>query len=147
MSRCLHRAGIFTIRDLTDGPIDRLSGIAGLGEASVEAIRRQLRLRGVHYIEQSSDRRRHGAWGFEGRYFKRSPIARRSRRLLTIAGALLPPLERERWVEEWAGELHALPTRRARARLIMSLLTAAGPKLAVTLRRERAGRRPAWPAS
>lgn len=37
---------------------------------------------------------------------------------------MLPPGERDRRVQEWAGELHALKARRAVARFILSVLLA-----------------------
>jgi (p)ppGpp synthase/HD superfamily hydrolase len=61
-------------------------------------------------------------------------------RLLTIAAVLLPAAARARWVEEWIGELHALPDRRARARFTRQVV-AGMPRLAVELRRPDPGAR------
>jgi Bacterial RNA polymerase, alpha chain C terminal domain len=70
-----------------------------------------------------------------------------SRHALDAAGALLPAAERDRWVEEWKGELHALGSRKARALFVMSLLFAGARKLAATLRHVWPGGKPAWPDS
>jgi hypothetical protein len=70
-----------------------------------------------------------------------------SRRALGLAGALLPAVERRRWVEEWEGELCALGSARARARFILSLLFTGRGKLAVTLRHVWPGEKPRWPTS
>ena len=72
---------------------------------------------------------------------------RLSLRALSLAGALLPAAERDRWVEEWRGELHALRSRKARARFIASLLFPGGRKLALTLRHVWPGEKPARPDS
>jgi GTP pyrophosphokinase len=64
-----------------------------------------------------------------------------SGRLLTAMTALLPGPAQTRWREEWMGELHTFPTRRARARFAVH--TAFGvPRLAVTLRRPPPAGRP-----
>jgi hypothetical protein len=66
------------------------------------------------------------------------PPGRLARWALNAAGVLLPALDRDRWLEEWHGELHVLGSRRARARFLVSLLVplllAGGRKFAVTLR-------------
>ncbi|WP_240972571.1 HD domain-containing protein [Nonomuraea composti] len=57
---------------------------------------------------------------------------------VVAAGAiLLPPVARTRWVEEWLGELLALPGGRARLRFAFRLL-AGMPRMALTLRRHAA---------
>jgi hypothetical protein len=80
----------------------------------------------------------------------RAPGPRRPGRLslsaLSAAGALLPADERDRWAEEWKGELHALGSRTARASFILSLLLTGGRRLAVTLRQVWPGEKPAWPS-
>jgi (p)ppGpp synthase/HD superfamily hydrolase len=74
---------------------------------------------------------------------KRNRLARTaSGRLLAATTALLPAATRNRWREEWLGELHALPARRARASFAAHTLLA-NSRLALTLRRPRASRRPA----
>jgi hypothetical protein len=70
-----------------------------------------------------------------------------SRRVLGLAGALLPAAERRRWVEEWEGELWALASRKARARFVISLLFTGRGRLAMTLRHVWPGEKPRWPAS
>jgi HD domain len=60
-----------------------------------------------------------------------------SRRLLAATAVLLPAAARERWLTDWAGELHSLVTRRSRARFTIAMITGM-PRLAATLR---------WPAS
>jgi hypothetical protein len=57
-----------------------------------------------------------------------------SERALAAAVVLLPTATRARWLQEWAGELAALPTRRARARFAFQMLRGM-PRLAVVLRR------------
>jgi hypothetical protein len=54
-------------------------------------------------------------------------------RMLAASAMILPPTTRGRWLEEWAGELSALPTRRARARFAVHTLRGM-PRLAVALR-------------
>lgn len=54
-------------------------------------------------------------------------------RLLRWAVAALPAASRDRWHEEWSGELSALPSRRDRVRFGLSLLLGV-PVLAWTLR-------------
>jgi HD domain len=55
-----------------------------------------------------------------------------SRRLLATTLVLLPAPARERWLEEWTGELTVLDTRRRRARFTLQVL-AGMPRLAATL--------------
>lgn len=73
------------------------------------------------------------------------PPGRLARWALNAAGVLLPAMDRDRWLEEWHGELHVLSSRRARARflvsLLMPLLLAGGRKFAVTLRHSWPSRR------
>jgi (p)ppGpp synthase/HD superfamily hydrolase len=57
-----------------------------------------------------------------------------SRRMLTASAVLLPTAVRARWLEEWTGELYALPGRRARARFTMQVLGGMA-RLAVVLHR------------
>jgi len=52
---------------------------------------------------------------------------------LRITAILLPNAARARWLEEWAGELAVLPTRRARAAFVVGI-TCGMPRLALTLR-------------
>lgn len=66
---------------------------------------------------------------------------------LSVGGRILPAAERDRWIEEWTNQLSELTTRRARARIIISLITAGIPKLALTLRRGRSNKKRAWSAS
>ncbi|WP_188187384.1 HD domain-containing protein [Nonomuraea sp. SYSU D8015] len=61
--------------------------------------------------------------------------------VLTVAAILLPRRARARWLEEWLGELHALPGPRARLRFA-ALLLAGMPRLAWTLRGRGAVARP-----
>jgi GTP pyrophosphokinase len=56
-----------------------------------------------------------------------------SRRLLATTAVLLPAPVRERWLEEWTGELSTLPSRRSRARFTIGMLTGM-PRLAAALR-------------
>lgn len=58
-----------------------------------------------------------------------------SRRVLAFSALLLPGSARARWLEEWIGELHALPGRRARARFTVQVLGGMA-RLAVVLRRK-----------
>ncbi len=55
-----------------------------------------------------------------------------SRRLLASAGILLPAHARDRWLEEWIGEISSIPTRRGRARFTAQML-AGMPHFAVAL--------------
>jgi (p)ppGpp synthase/HD superfamily hydrolase len=66
----------------------------------------------------------------------RSP--RVSRRVLAVSTMLLPTAARARWLEEWTGELHALPGRRARTRFTLQVLGGMA-RLAVVLRRTDTG--------
>jgi hypothetical protein len=54
-------------------------------------------------------------------------------RALAASVLLLPSAHRARWVEEWAGELSVLSTRRARARFALHMLRGI-PRLALALR-------------
>ncbi len=56
--------------------------------------------------------------------------------LLAVTALTLPGPARRRWLEEWAGELGELPTRRGRARFALSML-AGMPAMAMTLRKHR----------
>ena len=62
----------------------------------------------------------------------RGPVL--SRRLLAITAVLLPATGRERWLDEWTGELSTLPTLRCRARFTIQMLIGM-PRLAAALRR------------
>ena len=53
--------------------------------------------------------------------------------LLIGMAALLPAAIRTRWCEEWLGELHTLPARRARAGFAMHTVLGI-PRLAFTAR-------------
>jgi GTP pyrophosphokinase len=55
-----------------------------------------------------------------------------SGRLLAAASAVLPASARDRWREEWLGELHRLPTRRERVTFALQIITGVG-RLAITL--------------
>jgi hypothetical protein len=55
-------------------------------------------------------------------------------RILAASVILLPAATRTRWLEEWTGELSALPTPRARARFAVDALRGM-PHLTVALRR------------
>ncbi len=55
-----------------------------------------------------------------------------SRRLLASAVFLLPAHARDRWLEEWTGEIGAVPSRRGRARFTIQML-AGMPRLAAAL--------------
>ncbi|WP_214410477.1 HD domain-containing protein [Sphaerisporangium fuscum] len=55
-------------------------------------------------------------------------------RVLAAGAVILPAAARARWLEEWLGELHALPGRPARARFAARLLLGM-PSMAATLRR------------
>ncbi len=57
-----------------------------------------------------------------------------SLRALRLAALLLPAECRERWVIDWHGELHALPTRRQRLGFVLDVL-AGLPTMAVLTRR------------
>jgi HD domain-containing protein len=63
-----------------------------------------------------------------------------SGRALTVAVLLLPAAARGRWLEEWLGELHALPAS-ARVGFVAQLLRGI-PRLAITLRRGTAASSP-----
>ncbi|MGP3956607.1 HD domain-containing protein [Nonomuraea sp. 3N208] len=56
-------------------------------------------------------------------------------RVITAGAIMLPAEARGRWLEEWLGELHALPGRRARLGFAVRLI-AGMPRLARTLRTE-----------
>jgi (p)ppGpp synthase/HD superfamily hydrolase len=57
----------------------------------------------------------------------------KARWTLRIAAMLLPNVTRARWLEEWAGELAVLPTRRSRAAFVFGIICGM-PRLALTLR-------------
>jgi (p)ppGpp synthase/HD superfamily hydrolase len=57
-----------------------------------------------------------------------------SGRLLTLMTTILPTSAQIRWRDEWLGEFHTLPTRRAVARFALHTMLGV-PRLAVTLRR------------
>jgi len=59
-----------------------------------------------------------------------------STRLLVAAAMLLPAASRSRWLEEWAGELSALPSGRPRIAFAAHTLVGV-PRLAVTIRRRQ----------
>jgi hypothetical protein len=63
-------------------------------------------------------------------------------RLLRILGRPLPAVSRRRWIEEWIGELAALPPGRARLGFLIRVATLSLPRLAVLLRSERDDRKP-----
>jgi hypothetical protein len=67
-------------------------------------------------------------------------LGRVPRRLVAVAVAVLPAGDRVRFGEEWAGLLTELPTRRARARQLCSLLKGT-PRQSWVLRRPEPGRR------
>jgi hypothetical protein len=67
-----------------------------------------------------------------------------SRVILSLGGRLLPAADRARWLEEWINQLSELTTRRARARMTISLMSTGIPKLAVTLRRSHADGKRTW---
>jgi GTP pyrophosphokinase len=60
--------------------------------------------------------------------------ARVSSQILSTTTRMLPAATRPRWQQEWAAELSALPTRRARARFALQTLRGT-PHLTMTLRR------------
>jgi GTP diphosphokinase / guanosine-3',5'-bis(diphosphate) 3'-diphosphatase len=62
-----------------------------------------------------------------------------SGRMLSATTVLLPPASRGRWQEEWLAELHALDSRRRRARFALQTMRGL-PRLAITLRRPAAAR-------
>ena len=57
-----------------------------------------------------------------------------SGRLLTLMTSILPTSAQIRWSDEWLGELHTVPTRRAGARFALHTMLGV-PRPAVTLRR------------
>jgi (p)ppGpp synthase/HD superfamily hydrolase len=61
-------------------------------------------------------------------------------RLLIAMTALLPVAARTRWCEEWLGELHTLPARRARASFAIHTMLGI-PRLAYTIRNPAPGHR------
>jgi (p)ppGpp synthase/HD superfamily hydrolase len=63
-----------------------------------------------------------------------------SGRLLIAITALLPAAYRNRWCEEWLGELHTLPARRYRVSFAMHTMLGI-PRLAFTVRKSDPGRR------
>jgi (p)ppGpp synthase/HD superfamily hydrolase len=63
-----------------------------------------------------------------------------SGRLLIAITALLPAASRNRWCEEWLGELHTLPARRYRVSFAMHTMLGI-PRLAFTVRKSDPGRR------
>lgn len=58
---------------------------------------------------------------------------RSSNRTLALGVLLLPEAHRSRWLQEWFGELQAIPRRSARVRFTVELLMGM-PRMAVTLR-------------
>jgi|GEM_PF-6800043 hypothetical protein len=61
------------------------------------------------------------------------PLGHCTTRAVSLAAALLPPVSRERWTEEWKSDLYHLARRRERARFVPRMLAGA-VSMAVTLR-------------
>jgi hypothetical protein len=143
----LKREGINTVGQLAMLPERHLMGLRNFTPRCMDSLKRKLEELGLSpwdAPQSTGNRAENGTVG-------QMPGPRRpgglSLRALSVAGALLPAEERDRWVEEWKGELHALRSRKARAMFVMSLLFAGGRKLAVTLRHVLPGEKPAWPAT
>jgi Bacterial RNA polymerase, alpha chain C terminal domain len=142
----LKREGIHTVGELAVLPERHLMGLRDFTPRLMEELKARLEDLGLFPWDtpQSTGKAGSGTAG-------QAPGPRRPGRLclsaLSVTGALLPAHERDRWAEEWKGELHALGSRTARARFILSLLLAGGRRLAVTLRQVWPGEKPAWPSS
>ena len=95
------------------------------GELGLDAIRRQLEDISLATLYRGS---------FTGHSGHLADL-RVSRRVLAAFATLLPARDRARWLEEWLGELHALPGRRARARFTMQLV-AGMSRFAIVLHRK-----------
>jgi hypothetical protein len=133
--------GIDTVGQLMTRPERHLLGLANFTPKSMDELRGKLAELGLSPWDRPRSVQDRAGQG---------PAARRPGRLtvwaLRGAAALLLADERERWVEEWTGELQVLRSPAARARFVMSLLLAGGRRLAVTLRQVRPGHKPAWPS-
>ena len=68
-----------------------------------------------------------------------------SGRVLAVTAALLPPGTRDRWREEWQGEMQVLQTRRERVRFAIQIVLGIG-RLAATLYQPAAAARQAFSA-
>jgi hypothetical protein len=143
----LKRDGINTVGQLAVLPERHLMDLRNFTPATMGELKGKLEQLGLSPWDAPQSTGNRADSGTAGQM----PAPRRpgglSLRALSVAGALLPAAERDRWVEEWKGELHALRSRKARAMFVMSLLFAGGRKVAVTLRHVWPGEKPAWPAS
>jgi hypothetical protein len=145
--KCLKREGIDTVGQLAMLPERHLIGLRNFPPATMGELKGKLKQLGLSPWDAPQSAGNRAESGTAGQMPGPSRPGGLSRRALSMAGALLPAEERDRWVEEWKGELHALGSRKARAMFVMSLLFAGGRKLAVTLRHVWPGKKPAWPAT
>ena len=143
----LKRDGINIVGQLAVLPERHLMGLPNFTPASMDSLKRKLGELGLFPWDAPQATGNQAGSDTAGQ----APGSRRPGRLwlaaLSAAGALLPADERDRWTEEWKGELHSLGSRTARTRFILSLLLAGGRRLAVTLRQVWPGEKPAWPAT
>jgi hypothetical protein len=139
----LKREGIDTVGQLARLPERQLMGLRRFTPATMSELKGRLEQLGLSPWDAPPSTGNRAGSGTAGQ----APGSQRpgwlSRRALSLAGALLPRRERDRWVEEWKGELHALGSRKARAMFVLSLLLAGGRRLAVTLRQVWPGEKPA----
>jgi hypothetical protein len=135
--------GIDTVGQLMTRPERHLLGLANFTPKSMDELRGKLAELGLSpWDRPRSVQDRGGQAASRAASGAARPL---SVWALRAAAALLLADERERWVEEWTGELQVLRSPAARARFVMSLLLAGGRRLAVTLRQVRPGHKPAWP--
>jgi hypothetical protein len=143
----LKREGINTVGQLAMLPERHLMGLRRFTPATMGELKGKLKELGLSPWDAPQSTGNRAGSGTAGPMSGPRRPGGLSLRALSVVGALLPAQERDRWVEEWKGELHTLRSRKARAMFVMSLLFAGGRKLAVTLRHVWPGEKPAWPAS
>lgn len=143
----LKREGINTVGQLAVLSRRHIMGLRNFAPKDMDALQGKLSELGLSPWAARQPAQDHAGRGTAGPRPGSARPSRLWRGALSAAGALLPAGERDRWVEEWEGELHALSSPKARAGFILSLLFVGARKLAVALRHPRPGDKSAWPAS
>jgi hypothetical protein len=144
----LKRAGINTVGQLALLPEPYLMGLRNFTPATMGELKGKLDQLGLSPWDtpQSTAAQSTASRAYSGNAGQLSAPRRPGwllLRALSAAGALLPVAERDRWVEEWKGELYSLSSRKSRAKFVVSLLFAGGRRVAVVLRHVWPGEKPA----